>query len=103
MIVRKKIDVSRSLTSEEEAMLERAAQMPIPEDSDLPPLTEEQLAQFHRVSKENNTARRKVTVTLRISPQALERARSLGSGYTSVLSRILESALADPEIIKEFL
>lgn len=103
MIVRKRIDISQPPTPEQLEMLQRAAEMPIPEDSDLPPLTEEQLSQFHRVSEEHNIARRKVTVTLRISPQALARAKSLGKGYTSVMSRVLENALADPEVIEKYL
>lgn len=48
-----------------------------------------------RVSENNRAERRKQTVTLRLSPQALRTAKSLGKGYTSVLSRILENALAD--------
>lgn len=103
MIVRKRINIYRDPTPEEIAELDRAAQMPIPEDSDIPPLTKEQLAQFHRVSDEHNYARRKGTVTLRLSPAAIKRAKSLGKGYTSVLSRILEAALADPETIEKYL
>lgn len=103
MIIRKRIDLDKPLTTEQLAMLERAAQLPIPEDSDIPELTDEQLAQFHRVSDERVKERRKGTVTLRLSPQAIRRARSLGKGYTSVLSRILEAALADPEIIERYL
>lgn len=103
MIVRKTIDISRDLSQEELDMLENAATMPIPEDDEYPEFTDEQLARFRRVSDEHNYARRKVTVTLRISPQALERAKSLGKGYTSILSRILETALADPDTIEKYL
>lgn len=103
MIVRKRIDINKPLTEEQIAMIERAAKMPIPEDSDIPPLTKEQLAEFHRVSKEHDISRRKVMVTLRISPWALSRAKSLGKGYTAVLSRILEDALANPDVIEKYL
>lgn len=103
MIVRKTIDVSQPLTPEQIEMFERAAQMPIPEDSDMPELTDEELSHFKRVSKEHQFIRRKGTVTLRLSPAAIKRAKSLGKGYTSVLSRILEAALADPETIEKYL
>jgi hypothetical protein len=39
-------------------------------------------------------------VTLRISQKSLRKAKSLGKGYTAVLSRILENALNDDELIK---
>ncbi len=97
------IDVSKPLTPEQIEMLEKAKQMPITYDEDCPELTEEQLKQFRRVSEIRREERRKQTVTLRISPQALEKARSLGKGYTSVLSRILESVLNDNDLIEHFL
>lgn len=103
MIVRKTIDVSQPLTPGQIEMLDHAAQMSIPEDTDLPELTPEELTHFRRVNSERNSARRKGTVTLRLSPAAIARARQLGKGYTSVLSRILEAALADPETIERFL
>ena len=97
------IDINRRLTQEELEMLERAKNMPIVFDEDCPEFTDEQLAQFYSVKDRNMLDRRKKTVTLRLSPRALNKAKSLGKGYTSVLSRILESALNDPELIKRFL
>lgn len=84
-------------------MLEKADKMPITFDEDCPELTEEQLKQFRRVSDIRQEERRKQTVTLRLSTPALNKAKSLGKGYTSVLSRILEAALSDNETIKRFL
>ncbi|MEI3175137.1 MAG: BrnA antitoxin family protein [Lachnospiraceae bacterium] len=55
------------------------------------------------VSPKNGLQQTKQTVTIRLSPQALKKARSLGKGYTSVLSRILENALNDPNTIKHYL
>ena len=97
------IDVKKPPTPEQIAMIEKAKQMPITYDEDCPELTEEQLKQFRRVSEIRREERRKQTVTLRISPQALEKARSLGKGYTSVLSRIVESVLNDNDLIEHFL
>ena len=84
-------------------MLEKLKTRPITFDDDCPELTTEQLKQFARVSEKNSEERRKQTVTLRLSPQALRTAKSLGKGYTSVLSRILENALTDAELIKHYL
>lgn len=93
-------DVKRKLTQEEIKMLNALKDRPIEFDEDCPELTDEQLKQFKRVSKERQEERRKQTVTLRLSPQALKKAKSLGKGYTAVLSRILENALMDNEQIE---
>lgn len=98
--MRKNIDVTRGPSHEQLAMLERAAAMPVPDDAEYPEFSEEELLQFTKISDERRAERQKQTVTLRLSPQALKKARSLGKGYTSVLSRILEWALDDPDIVK---
>ncbi len=101
MTVKKKIDLDKELTKEQKKMLEKAASMPVTFDADSPELTEEELLEFKRISEKNRSDRRKQTVTLRLSPQALKKAKSLGKGYTSVLSRILEDALNDNELIRK--
>ena len=84
-------------------MLDALKDRPVQPDEDCPELTAEQLAQMIRVSEQRREERKKQTVTLRLSPKALQTAKSLGKGYTSVLSRILENALTDAEFIKHFL
>ena len=103
MIVRKEIDPTQSLTPSQIEMLHNLESRPISPDEDCPELTMEQLTQFRRISAANREERCKQTVTLRLSPQALRRAKALGKGYTSVLSRILESALENPDIIRPHL
>lgn len=97
------IDVSSPLTPEQREMLMRLKDVEPTPDEDSPEFSEEELKQFKRVSAERKAERNKQTVTLRLSPQALNKARSLGSGYTSVLSRILEAALSDSETIRKYL
>ena len=103
MIIRKEIDFNEPLTDEQKKMLEELKTRPVTPDEDCPELTAEQLKQFARVSEKNREERRKQTITLRLSPQAIRTAKSLGKGYTSVLSRILENALTDSELIKHYL
>jgi uncharacterized protein (DUF4415 family) len=103
MIVRKEIDLTAPLTADQKKMLEALKEKAVHPDEDCPELTEEQLDQMVRVSEMRREERRKQTVTLRLSPQAVRTAKSLGKGYTSVLSRILESALTDTELIKHYL
>ena len=103
MTIRKEIDLDVPLTTEQKKMLEALKTRTVQPNEDCPELTAEQLSQLVRVSEIRRDERRKQTVTLRLSPQALRTAKSLGKGYTSVLSRILESALTDAELIKHYL
>ena len=103
MMIRREIDLNAPLTEEQKQMLEALKERPVQPDEDCPELTPEQLAQMVRVLEQRREERKKQTVTLRLSPKALQKAKSLGKGYTSVLSRILESALSDADLIKRFL
>lgn len=100
MTIRKEIDLNAPLTDEQKKMLENLVTRPAAPDDDCPELTAEQLSQLKRISAEKREERCKQTVTIRLSPQALAKAKSLGKGYTAVLSRILENALNDIDIIK---
>ena len=100
MIIRKDIDLNTPLTAAQTEMLEALADRPGTPDEDCPELTPAQITQFKQIAAANREDRCKQTVTLRLSPQALRKAKSLGKGYTSVLSRILESALNNPEIVR---
>ena len=99
--MRKTIDITKSPSQEQIEMLEKAAELPVHAEAEYPEFSEIELLQFKRISGERKASRQKQTVTLRLSPQALEKARSLGKGYTSVLSRIIEKALENPDIIKQ--
>lgn len=100
MIIQRIIEPDTPLTEEQKKMIKDMETRPITPDEDCPELTEEQLADFKRISAEKREERCKQTVTIRLSPQALAKAKSLGKGYTSVLSRILENALNDTETIR---
>ena len=99
-MIKTNIDITKKPTDEQIKMLNTASKKTIAFDNDCPELTEDELQQFKKISKERSADRRKQTVTLRLSPQALAKAKSLGKGYTAVLSRILENALNDNETIK---
>lgn len=101
--MQKNIDITKKPTTEQMEMLSRAAKLPIPEDAEYPEFSKSELQQFKKISAVNRAERNKQTITLRISPQALRNAKSLGKGYTSVLSRILEQALENPDTVKRHL
>lgn len=104
MMIQKDIDFSKGLTEEQIAMLMEMEASPAVPDEDCPELTEEQIIQFAAAARERRQRlQNKQTVAIRLSPQALDKAKSLGKGYTAVLSRILEAALADNETLKHYL
>ncbi len=105
-IIRKTADATKKPTPEQIEMLKKMEQMPIEYDEDCPELTKEQLAQFRRVSDMENEEKfknRKQNVTLRLSPRTIKKAKSLGKGYTGILSRIIERALDNPDIASELM
>ncbi len=73
----------------------KASKKPKVSDSDLDALRAE-----IALKKEN---RRKQNITLRLSPDTIDKAKSLGKGYSTILSRIVESALDDPEFLRKCL
>ena len=76
-------------TKEQIEEIQAASKMPDVFDEDCPEFTEEQLERFRRVKDDQ----RRDTVTLRLRPATLRKAKSLGKGYTTILAGILEDAL----------
>lgn len=104
MKVYKDIDFNKGLTAEQLAMLEDVVNSSAVPDEECPELTDEQITRLAEVARtKRQQTQTKQTVAIRLSPQALTKAKSLGKGYTTILSRILETALADNEIIKQYL
>lgn len=96
-------EVNLKPTKEEINMMKKAEELPIVYDEDSPEMTPEMLAQFKRLYMDSVPDRCKKTVSLRLSPSTFAKAKALGKGYTSVLSRLLDMALNDPEMIKKCL
>ncbi|WP_026660017.1 MULTISPECIES: BrnA antitoxin family protein [unclassified Butyrivibrio] len=101
--IKKTIDITSKLTKEQLKMLKEAENTPYSYDEDNPLLTKEELAKFSRVSEriqKERESKRKENVTLRLSPNTVRKAKSLGKGYTKILAQIIEDALNDPDLIK---
>ena len=90
-------ELSAELTAEELRELEDAEKKDPVLDEESPSMTMEQLMQFKRINRENRT---KPTVSLRISPATLKKAKQYGKGYTGLLSRLLDIAIDDEELVR---
>ena len=93
-------EVSQPLTAEELREVIAAERKPPLFDEDSPEMTADMLAQFKRL---NRTDRTRQTVSLRLSPSTLKKAKAYGKGYTSFLSRLLDEAIQDDAMVKKCL
>ena len=56
-----------------------------------------------QIAREQRKKQAKQLVALRISADTLLKARATGKGYTGFLSRLLDNAINDPELVKKSL
>ncbi len=72
-------------------------------DEENPELSYEDMERFRLAAIERRKERQKQVLTLRVSAETMRKAKSLGKGYTGILSRLLEMALNDPDMIEKCL
>lgn len=91
-------ELNKELSMDELSELDAAAALPPVFDNDSPEMTAEMLLQFKRVRQGE---RNKQTVSLRLSPATLKKAKMYGKGYTSFLSRLLDEAIKDNSLVRK--
>lgn len=102
-IVRTVIHSGQQPTEAQIREIERAASMPVVPDEDAPELTLEQYAEMAAIAKKRRSQQVKPVIALRISPETLDKAKATGKGYTGFLSRLLDNAINDPEMVSKSL
>ncbi len=103
MIIRKEIDFSEPLTAEQIKMLEEMNKRPIVPDEDSPAYTREELERLKKVADQKRAEQRNQIVAVHLSPKSMEKAKSLGSSYPSILGRLLELALNNDNLLQQCL
>ena len=98
-MVRTIIHSGQKPTPEQIREIEEAAARPVVPDEDAPELTLEQYAEMAQIARNRRSRNVKPVVALRISPETLEKAKATGKGYTGFLSRLLDNAINDPQIV----
>ena len=68
-------------------------------DEDAPELTLEQYAEMAAIARSKRSKQVKPVVALRVSISTLEKAKATGKGYTGFLSRLLDNAIDDPQMV----
>jgi uncharacterized protein (DUF4415 family) len=81
--------------------IKKAARKPIVYTEDCPPSSPEALKEFAQLAAERNRRKKKQTITIRITPDVLESYKSMGSGYTGIMSDVLSYAVKNPAVLAE--
>ena len=102
-IVRTVIHSGQQPTEAQIREIESAASKPVVPDEDAPELTLEQYAEMAAIARNRRSQKVKPVIALRISPETLDKAKATGKGYTGFLSRLLDNAINDPQLVSKSL
>ena len=102
-IVRTVIRPGQKPTEEQKKELEEAAKRPIVPDEDCPELSMKQYAEMAEIARNRKKNNVRVVVALRVTPATLDKAKATGKGYTGFLSRLLDNAINDPQLVSRSL
>jgi uncharacterized protein (DUF4415 family) len=81
--------------------IKEIAKKPIHYTEDCPESTPEALAEFAALARARRQRKVKPMVALRVEPEALEKYKSLGSGYTGIMADVLNYVANNPEILSK--
>ncbi len=93
------ISADQKLSTNQIKEIEEAQKYPIVFGEDAPELTEQQYAEMAEIAKARRKESLKPIVSIRISPSTLKKAKATGKGYTGFLSRLLDNAINDPNLV----
>lgn len=102
-IIRKTVHTGEMPTEAMIKEIEAAAARPVVPDEDAPELTMEQYAQMAEIARKHRAEKVKPVLSLRVSLDTLEKAKATGKGYTGFLSRLLDNAINDPQMVAKSL
>ena len=100
-ITRSTVKVGQKPTKEQLKQIREIAKRPIHYTEDCPESTPEALAEFAAMARARRKRKVKPMVALRIEPEAYEKYKSLGSGYTGIMADVLNYVASNPEIFSK--
>jgi len=98
-IVRTVVHPGQKPTKAQVKRLREASKHPIIFDEDSPEYTLEELEEMRLAAIKKRTEQRKEVVAIRLSPSTLKKAKAFGKGYTGFLSRLIDNAINDKDIV----
>ena len=102
-IIRRTIQSGQKPTQKQIREIEAAKSLTPVFDDDAPELSPAQYAEMAAIARKQRAQKVKPVVALRISPDTLEKAKATGKGYTGFLSRLLDNAINDPQMVMKSL
>jgi uncharacterized protein (DUF4415 family) len=98
-ITKSTVWVGQKPTKEQLKRIKEIAKKPIHYTEDCPESTPEALAEFAAMARARRKRKVKPMVALRVEPEALEKYKSLGDGYTGIMADVLNYVAENPEIL----
>ena len=100
-IIKSTVRVGQKPPKEVVKRLKAAARRPINYTVEAPRSTPETLKEFAQLAAERNRRKKKQTITIRVAPDVLESYKTMGSGYTAIMSDVLQYAINNPSVLAE--
>jgi uncharacterized protein (DUF4415 family) len=72
-------------------------------DPECPPSSPQALAEFAAMAREIRKRKSSPVVSIRVKPEALEKYKALGKGYTGTMGDVLNYVADNPEILAKVL
>lgn len=102
-IVKTTVYPGQKPTEAQKKRLREATKQPIVFDDDAPNYTLEELEEMRLAAVKKRAEQKKEVVAIRISPSTLKKAKAVGKGYTGFLSRLIDNAINDKDIVSRSL
>ena len=100
-ITKSTVRVGQKPTKEQLKQIRDIAKKPINYTDDCPESTPEALVEFAAMARAQRKRKAKPMVALRMESETLEKYKSLGTGYTGVMSDVLTYVAENPEILSK--
>ena len=81
--------------------LKKIARQPINYTADCPRSSPEALKEFAQLAAERNRRKKKKSITIRVTPDVLDSYKTMGNGYTAIMSDVLQYAINNPAVLAE--
>ena len=100
-IIRSTVRVGEKPPKEVIKAARKAARYPINYTEDAPRSSPEALKEFAQLAAERNRRKKKLPITIRVTPDVLESYKTMGSGYTAIMADVLAYAVNNPAVLTE--
>jgi uncharacterized protein (DUF4415 family) len=95
--------IPKEVIQEVRRVAREARKHPEAYDPECPPSSPQALAEFAAMAREIRKRKSAPVVSIRVKPEALEKYKALGKGYTGTMGDVLNYVADNPEILAKVL